>query len=241
MLVPSKDTESHCTHLQEALKVARDGNLHFNKKKLQLAVPRLKYLGHIISSRGVEVDPQKVEAISSFPSPSNKQELLRFLGMATYLLKFVPHLSEETRQLRDLLRITSTWHWDASTEQQFNRVKQLLSNTPVLVYFDSNKHVQLSVDASSYGLGGVLLQEGKPVAYTSATLNDTQQRYAQIEELLAIVYACEHFHYYVYGHAFEVQTDHKPLLGLMKKLYGQISPRLQRQVQRYHYSVTKCS
>ncbi|GBL74994.1 hypothetical protein AVEN_243795-1 [Araneus ventricosus] len=99
----------------------------------------------------------------------------------------------------------------------------------------------LSVEASSFGIGGVLLQKRQPVAYNSATLSEAQTRYSQIEkELLAIVRACEHFHYYVFGQHVEIETDHKPLLGLIHKPFENISPRLQRlllRLQRYSFKL----
>ncbi|GFQ87518.1 uncharacterized protein K02A2.6 [Trichonephila clavata] len=90
---------------------------------------------------------------------------------------------------------------------------------PCLKYFDKNKEVTVSVDASKNGMGAVLLQESQPVAYGSVSLTQTQQRYAQIEkELMAVIYGLEHFNYYTYGRIVTVQTDHKPILGLRKNL-----------------------
>ncbi|GBN97875.1 Transposon Tf2-8 polyprotein [Araneus ventricosus] len=166
---------------------------------------------------------------------------MRFLGMAIYLMKFVPKFSQETSILRDLLRKDTNWLWDSHHNVAFLRVKDLLQSTTVLKFFDKDKPIVLSVDASSFGIGGVLLQKGQPVAYTSATLSEAQSRYSQIEkELLAIVHACEHFHYYVFGQHVEIETDHKPLLGLIHKPFENISPRLQRlllRLQRYSFKL----
>ncbi|GBN81685.1 Transposon Tf2-11 polyprotein, partial [Araneus ventricosus] len=196
---------------------------------------------HIISPDGVSPDPKKVSAITDFPVPTSKQELMRFLGMATYLMKFVPKFSQETSILRDLLKKDTNWLWDSHHNEAFLRVKDLLQSTTVLKFFDKDKPIVLSVDASSFGTGGVLLQKGQPVAYTSATLSEAQTRYSQIEkELLAIVHACEHFHYYVFGQHVEIETDHKPLLGLIHKPFENISPRLQRlllRLQRYSFKL----
>lgn len=118
----------------------------------------------------------------------------------------------------------------------------MITETPVLPFFDKTRDIVVSEDACSYGVGGVLLQEGHPVAYASAALTPTQQKYAQIEkELLAIVFACEHFHYYTYGRIVTVQTDHKPLIGLQQKDFEKITPRLQRlllRLQRYDVRLT---
>ena len=242
IIIHSKTIEDHCVKLKTVLEIARQNNLKLNQDKIQLAVPKLQYLGHIVTSEGLSPDPKKVQAITDFLVPQNKQDLMRFLGMATYLMKFVPQFSQETTVLRNLLKKDSNWIWDATTEKAFVRVKQLLQSTPVLQFFDRDKPVKLSVDASSFGLGGVLLQNNKPVAYTSATLTDAQTRYSQIEkELLAVVHACEHFHYYVYGMDIVIETDHKPLLGLIHKPFEMITPRLQRlllRLQRYSFELT---
>ncbi|GBL95990.1 Retrovirus-related Pol polyprotein from transposon 297 [Araneus ventricosus] len=117
-------------------------------------------------------------------------------------------------------------------ERDFELIKKKLLEAPCLQIFDSNKPVILSVDASTYGLGA-LLQNSQLVAYGSVSLTDTQQRYAQIEkELLAVIFGLEHFNYYTYGRIITVETDHKPLLGLSKKPYDSISPRLQRMLLR---------
>lgn len=242
IILHSETMNDHCKQLRTVLQIARQNGLKLNKNKVQLAVPKLQYLGHIVSVAGLSPDPKKVQAISDYPTPQNKQELMRFLGMATYLMKFVPQFSQETSVLRSLLKQDTHWIWDATLEKAFLRVKQLLQTKPVLQFFDRNQPVLLSVDASSFGLGGVLLQSNKPVAYTSATLLDAQTRYSQIEkELLAVVHACEHFHYYVFGKEILIQTDHKPLLGLIHKPFDAISPRLQRlllRLQRYSFKLT---
>ncbi|GFX59107.1 retrovirus-related Pol polyprotein from transposon 297 [Trichonephila clavipes] len=105
--------------------------------------------------------------------------------------------------------------------------------SPCLKYFNGNKAVTVSIDASKNGLGAVLLQDGQQVAYGSVSLTQTQQRYAQIEkELMAVIYGLEHFNYYTYGRIVTVQTDHKPILGLSKKPYDTISPPLQHMLLR---------
>ncbi|GFS56155.1 transposon Tf2-11 polyprotein [Trichonephila clavipes] len=166
--------------------------------------------------------PRKLEPLKS---------LQRFLGMVTYLAKFTPHLSNLTHNLRQLLKKDYMWIWDANTERDSERVKQAIRKSPYLKYFNGNKAITVSVDASKNGLGAVLLQEGQPVAYGSVSLTQTQQRYSQIEkELMAVLYGLENFNYYTYGRIVTVQTDHKPILVLSKKSYDTIFPRLQRML-----------
>lgn len=109
----------------------------------------------------------------------------------------------------------------------------MVSNAPVLKFYDVNKAVTLSVDASSVGLGAVIMQNEQPVAYGSRSLTDTQKRYAQIEkELLAIVYGCERFKQYLYGKQVQVESDHKPLESMFKKRLHKAPTRLQRMLMR---------
>ncbi|GFU17372.1 retrovirus-related Pol polyprotein from transposon opus [Nephila pilipes] len=193
------------------------------------------YFDDIALDEGTKPDPKKIRAIEQFDTPNCKEDLQRFLGMVTYQAKFTPHLSNLTHNLRQLLKKDSVWIWDANTERDFELIKQAIMKSPCLKYFDQNKEVTVSVDASKNGLGAVLLQESQPVAYGSVSLTQTQQRYAQIEkELMAVIYGLEHFNYYTYGRIVTVQTDHKPILSLSKKPYDAISPRLQRMLLRFN-------
>lgn len=229
----SSSIEKHCQLLRRTLTRARKANLKFNINKTQLSLSSVNYLGHVISDKGIEPDPKKVKAINEFAVPKCREDLQRFLGMVTYLAKFTPNLSNLTHSLRQLLKQDTKWLWDENAQRDFELIKRAMMQAPCLQYFDENKAVTISVDASRNGLGAVLLQDNKPVAYGSASLTETQQRYAQIEkELLAVVYGLEHFNYYTYGRQVVVQTDHKPLLGLSKKHYDTIAPRLQRMLLR---------
>ncbi|GFX52598.1 retrovirus-related Pol polyprotein from transposon 17.6 [Trichonephila clavipes] len=157
---------------------------------MQLSQTSVNYLGHVLSDEGIKPDPKKNRAIEEFATPTCKEDLQRFLD--------------------------SVWIWDTNTERDFELVKQAIMKSPCLKYFNGNKAVTVSVDASKNGLGAVLLQEGQPVAYGSESLTQTQQHYAQIEkELMAVIYGLEHFNYYTYGRIVMVQTDHKPILGLI--------------------------
>ena len=146
-------------------------------------------------------------------TPKGKEELQRFLGMTTYLAKFIPNYSQVAAPLRILLEKSTEWHWTHEQEASFQELKRLITNTPVLNFFNSDKPTTLSVDASSKGMGAVLLQEEGPIAYASKSLTASQRNYAQIEkEMLAIVLGCTKFHAYIYGLPNVcVETDHKPL------------------------------
>lgn len=111
-------------------------------------------------------------------------------------------------------------------------------SVPVLAIFDPKNPIVIQTDSSKDGLGSVLIQEGKPVAYASRSLTTTEQKSAQIEkELLAIVFTCERFHYFLYGREFAVQSDHKPLEALVKRDIDDVTMRLQRMfMQLLKYS-----
>jgi hypothetical protein len=234
ILVATPNTQEHCIHLRKMLEAARKGNLKLNSDKMSVAVDKVRYLGHMLTENGIQADPQKLHAITNYPTPESREDLMRFLGMATYLLKFVPNFSQKTACLRQLLKKGIEFVWDSNAQKCFNELKQVFVQPPVLKYFARELPIVLSVDASSHGLGAVLLQNEMPVAFASVSLNETQSKtYSQIEkELLAITFALEKFHYYVYGRSVEVQTDHKPLLGLVDKPYQKVSSRLQRMLMR---------
>ena len=131
--------------------------------------------------------------------PSNVSEVRRFLGMTNHLGKFLPHLAEKTRPLRDLLRKSNMWAWGPQQQQAFEQIKVELTTPPGLALYDPNADTLVSADSSSYGMGAVLLQrrnekDWKTVAYASRALSNTEHRYAQIEkEALATTWACESY------------------------------------------------
>jgi hypothetical protein len=129
------------------------------------------------------------------PRPTSCEELKRFLGIVTYVANFIPNMAQITAPLRQLLEKNVEWFWDQEQEKAFTTLKAAIVDPPVLKFFDQKEPVCLSVDASSKGMGAVLLQNDRPVAYASKALTSCQQNYSQIEkEMLAIVYGCEHFH-----------------------------------------------
>lgn len=161
--------------------------------------------------------------------------------MYRYNSNFIENLSHLTHPLRLLLKKNSVWSWDENHQQCFDDLKRKLTQSPVLQIFNPKQSIVLSVDASGYGLGATLLQNGKPIGFGSASLKEEQKRYAQIEkELLAVVFGLRHFNFYTYGRPVLVETDHKPLVGLKERPFESISPRLQRllyKVIQYDYQL----
>ncbi len=241
ILIWGKDVEEHNIRLKKVLEKARERNVRFNFEKCKICVPEVKYLGHTFSKDGLKPDEDKVKAIVEMKTPQNVKELERFLGMITYVSKFVPNVSQLTSPLRELLKKNNAWTWNDVHEKTFNDLKKILMEKPVLQFFDMKSPITLSVDSSKDGLGAVLLQHNLPVAYASKALNDTQRNYAQIEkETLAVVFGCEHFHQYIFGKSFTVESDHKPLEAIFKKGLDKCPIRLQRmriRLQPYDFNL----
>ncbi|UYV81689.1 K02A2.6-like, partial [Cordylochernes scorpioides] len=239
--------EEHDERLRCVLRKLQDSGLTLNKEKCIFSVKEIKFLGHLITERGVLPDPNKVKAIREFPSPSSISEVRRFLGMVNFTGKFIPDLSTILYPLNQLLVKRNDCRWDSAQEEAFEKVKKLLSTSPALTLFDPNLPTTVSADASSYGLGAVLLQKSedgyqKAVAYASRTMSETEKRWAQIEkESLAIVWACERFQDYLMGNTFSIETDHKPLIPIFStKNLDEMTPRIQRlrlRMMRYSYSI----
>ena len=132
--------------------------------------------------------------------------------MTNYCSRFIPNYSTITAPLRTLTKSDQPWTWTSSEQQAFDQLKRLLTSDTILSYFNPHKKATILVDASPVGLGSILCQENRVVAYASRSLSPVEQRYSQTErEAFAVLFACEHFHLYMYGAQFSIITDHKPL------------------------------
>lgn len=241
IIIFASTINDHNKILETVLNIALNKGIKFNRDKCKILTNNVKYIGHIFSAEGIKVDPNKIEAINKIPTPTNKNDLLKFLGMVTYISKFVQNLSNKTANLRELLKKDNQWQWLQQHQNEFDNIKLLLTTTPILKYYDESKDVVLSVDSSKDGLGAVLLQNNFPIAYASKSLNNTQKGYAQIEkEMLAITYGCQRFHQYLFGKKFIVESDHKPLESIFVKPLDNCPLRLQRMkitLQQYNLTV----
>lgn len=157
-----------------------------------------------------------MESIRNFREPKTAEEIRSFLGLVNYVGKFIPDLATLTYPLRQLTILGQKFLWGREQQLAFAKLKTYMIDSKTLGYFDDEDRTQLVADASPVGLGAVLIQVNdqgpRIIAYASKSLSDVEKRYAQIEkEALALVWAVERFHYYLYGRTFELITDHKPL------------------------------
>ena len=245
MIIAATTIEEHDEILAQVLQRAKEQNITLNFEKLQLRVSEVKYLGTIITPEGTKPDPTKLKAIAEMTTPTDKaaryQQIIRYDKL--FIAPHIPNMSTITAPLRSLLKSDVHFSWGPEAAAM-TKVKQMLSTVPVLSYFDPSTRSTIQADASQHGLGACLLQRGKPIAYTytSRTLLPAECNYAQIEkELLAIVFACQKFHQYIYGFHTIIQSDHKPLESIMQKSLHKASPRLQRmllKLQKYDLTVT---
>lgn len=164
------------------------------------------------------------------------------IGFVNYLSKFLPRLSDVCEPLEKLLTKDVVWHCTDHQDQAFERIQQLVTDAPVLKYYEPNEELTLQCDASQTGLGVVLTQNGQPIAFASRALSDAETRYAQIEkELLSVVFGLEKFHQYTYGQRVTVQTDHQPLESIVVRPLHVVPKRLQHLLLRllvYDVSLT---
>ena len=141
------------------------------------------------------MDPEKAKVVQELPKPEDVEGIQRLNGFINYLAKFLPWLADAMEPLRRLTRKDVQWNWSREQDEAFEEVNKLVTTATVLSYYDPKAALEIQCDASQKGLGAALLQKGKPIAYASRALTETETRYAQIEkEMLAIVFSLEKFH-----------------------------------------------
>jgi len=236
--------KDHDRNFMAMLDRCRLKGIRLNKQKLQICREVTRYMGHELTCTGLQPDSRKVTAINEMQPPADRQGLMRMLGTSGFLARFCPAYSETTAVLRELLCKDNKYRWNDDTHgAAWRKLKVLLTTAPVLQYYDVTKPVLIQADASSFGIGAVIMQDGKVIEYASRSLTRIERdSYAQIErELAAILYAMERFDSYVYDKAdVVVQTDQKPLLSIVKKSLSSAPKRLQRmllRLQRYSFDL----
>ncbi|VDI71448.1 Hypothetical predicted protein [Mytilus galloprovincialis] len=241
IIVFGRNQDEHDKRLEKLFARLKEKNLTLNKAKCEFNKNKLEFYGHIFSADGISADPRKISAIRNTTIPKDVGEIRSFLAMTNYVGRFIPNYSTITEPLRRLTKQDSKWEWTSEQQESFDKLKNELVADRVMSYFDPNKETMLIVDASPVGLAGLLTQNGKIIAYASRSLTDVETRYSQTEkEALAIVWAIEHFHLYLYGQSFTLVSDHQPLETIFNSPKAKTPARIERwrlRLQGYNFKV----
>lgn len=245
LIIVSEDFQQHLAVLVRISEQFRRANLTLNISKSRFCVTRVKYLGYIIGDGGITTDPDKVSAIRNWPVPKNVKQVRGFLGIAGWYRRFIENFSTVVFPITETLSNKKKYSWTPDAQNAFDKIKELLSSSPILANPDFSKKFFLHCDASDYGIGAVLVQldddgQEKPIAFMSKKLNTAQRNYSVTErECLAAVEAIQKFRCYIELQEFEVITDHSSLVWLMRQ--SNLSGRLARWVlklQSFKFSVS---
>ena len=239
----SKNMSDHIRHLDQIFKRLNEAGLKLKPSKCHFAAKEVKYLGHIISAKGVKPNPEKVEIVSSFPVPKTAKEVRSFLGLTNYYKRFILDYSKIAAPLFKLLRKDLTFKWTDECQHAFQDLRQCLTTQPVIGFPDMKKPFILTTDASGSGIGYILSQEDGDkdvvICYGGRALRDAETRYSASErEMLAVKEGIKAYSPYLIDKRFTLITDHKPLKYLHK-----FQPETKRlcnmalAIQEYQYDV----
>ncbi|KAL4027645.1 hypothetical protein IC575_010820 [Cucumis melo] len=230
ILIYSKGMEEHRQHLEVVLEILRESELYANFDKCHFAKTRISYLGHYISKKGIEVDPEKIRAVKEWPAPSNVRELRGFLGLTGYYSRFVQNYGSISAPLTQLLK-SGAYKWTEETEAAFEKLKKAMMTLPVLAMPDFNLPFENESDASGFGVGAMLVQAKRPVAYFSKVLSMRDRARPVYErELIAVVWAVQRWRPYLLGRKFTVKTDQRSLKFLLEQRV--IQPQYQQWIAK---------
>lgn len=245
ILVYGSSKQEHDVRLQQVQKRLRGFDVTLNEKKCIYGIQEVDFLGHRLSAKGVRPSIDKVNTVKGFREPTTAEEVRSFLGLVNFVGKFIPNLASIDYPLRQLTRKEETFVWGKEQKAAFEELKRQITSDKVLGYYDVTDRTRVVADASPVGLGAVLIQydknnEGRIIMYVSKSLSSVERRYAQTEkEALALVWAVERIHYYLFGREFELISDHKPLeiiFGPRSKPCARIE-RWVLRLQSYKYKI----
>lgn len=219
IIVYSGSIEEHLEHIRIVFQKLREANLRMKPSKCVFVTPRVEFLGHIVSKKGIEPNPEKVQVIKYLKPPKTVREVRSFLGMVGYYHRFINNFGNIAIPLYRLTKKNARFSWNDECQQAFDTLKTKLCEAPILAHPDVTKPYKLYTDASGYAVGAVLTQdfpEGeRPIQYISQSLNKGRRNYSTFErEAYAIIYAIKKLRHYLYGQPFTVFTDHRPLKSL---------------------------
>ncbi|RVW97780.1 Transposon Ty3-I Gag-Pol polyprotein [Vitis vinifera] len=218
ILVYSRSREEHEGHLSIVLQTLRDKQLYAKLKKCEFWLDRISFLGHVVSNDGISVDPGKVDAVANWRRPSTVTKIRSFLGLAGYYRRFIEEFSKIALPLTKLTQKGVKFEWSDDCECSFQELKNRLVSAPILTIPSGSGGFVVYSDASHQGLGCVLMQHGRVVAYASRQLKPYERNYPTHDlELAAVVFALKIWRHFLFGETCEIFTDHKSLKYLFSQ------------------------
>ncbi|GJV54067.1 putative reverse transcriptase domain-containing protein [Tanacetum coccineum] len=216
ILIYSKSRKEHEGHLKLILNLLKKEELYAKFSKCEFWLSKVQFLGHVIDSEGIHVDPAKIEAIKDWASPKTPTEIRQFLGLAGYYRRFIKGFSKIARPMTKLTQKSVKFEWGEKAEAAFQLLKQKLCSAPILALPEGSENFMVYCDASHKGLGAVLMQREKVIAYASRQLKVHEKNYTTHDlELGAVVFALKMWRHYLYGTKCVVFTDHKSLQHIL--------------------------
>ena len=246
IIVYSSDFNSHLSDLQKVFDRLCAAGLTLKPSKCSFAVPSVKYLGHVLSDKGVTPNPEKTKLIDNFPQPAKVKHLRRFLGMTNYYRKFIPNYASLVSPLTALLKQNIPFKWDEACANAFQTLKTLLVSDPILRYPDHSKHFYLTTDASKTGISYILGQKDKHgnhyvCFYGARSLRPHERNYSATDlEALAVITGIDTYHTYLIDKPFTILTDHIALKQLLHSKFQGLTGKLARwgqAVMQYQFQV----
>lgn len=208
IVVYSSSLEEHKEHLRKVFLALRRHELYAKKEKCSFAKEEVEFLGHRIGAGRIKMDEGKVAAIRDWKEPGNVSQLRSFLGLANYYRKFVKGYSDIATPLTNLTKKDHKWDWSCECQKAFEELKGRMMDQPVLALPNYELPYEVHTDASDFAIGGVIMQNGHPIAFESRKLNDTERRYSVHEkEMTAVVHCLRLWRHYLLGSHFTVKTD----------------------------------
>ena len=218
ILVYSKDAQEHEQHLRIVLQILRKKKLFAKLSKCDFWLKEVSFLGHIVSTEGIRVDPAKIEAIVSWKSSRNVTKVRSFSGLAGYYRRFVKEFFVIASTLTKLLQKGVKFEWDDKFQSSFDQLKKILAEAPMLTQPTPGRGYALYSDASRIGLGCVLMQDGKVVAYASKKMKPHERNYPTHDlELVAVMFALKIWRHYLYGEICRILIDRNSLKYLLTR------------------------
>ncbi|GJU96802.1 putative reverse transcriptase domain-containing protein [Tanacetum coccineum] len=216
ILIYSKNKEEHEEHLKLILELLKKEELYAKFSKCEFWIPKVQFLGHVIDSKGIHVDPAKIESIKDWASPKSATEIRQFLGLAGYYRRFIEGFSKIAKPMTKLTQKNVKFDWGEKEEAAFQLIKQKLCSAPILALPKGSENFIVYCDASHKGLGAVLMQNEKVIAYASRQLKIHEKNYTTHDlELGAVVFALKIWRHYLYGTRCTIFIDHKCLQHIL--------------------------